>query len=434
MWIVFFLLFKSSLSQATCFSVAQTSGFIPEFASSNVLSSTSFNDSRSFEAYLAGKADTNPEYQADFRQFFNCNNWNGQDQRFHMSYFASFILYSSAVPVGPCPAPPLSTRMTLCRDTCVYARQALESLFNNPNVCAPLPFNATGNRERTLKSYEDYCNALPVSNTNEGRCLPGLNIEMRNCGFYTLENAQQHCNSQTRDREKDTCCNYLGQNNVNWLFDASIRGTATPNSNSNSKWYLYIGIACGAVLVVAALIALGYLVYKRLQQRRKRRKLQELSPFSSASNLSVKSPAKSPFDYSLSYSPSTSPSAYGQFPPQEYHSPLPEKPLTVNTTPLTTPTISTFSQGENKSPKPKKVNQTKKVIHTYAPFLADECPLNVGDIVVIEKLYDDGWGVGRNTTTGASGAFPLACLADLSAPIARESFYEREKRHSSLPR
>ncbi|KAJ3326714.1 hypothetical protein HDU76_012706 [Blyttiomyces sp. JEL0837] len=51
-----------------------------------------------------------------------------------------------------------------------------------------------------------------------------------------------------------------------------------------------------------------------------------------------------------------------------------------------------------------------KVLHPYAPTLADELELQVGQEVVVLRAFDDGWGLGMNPATGAQGAFPLVCV------------------------
>ncbi|KAJ1542158.1 hypothetical protein HK405_010173, partial [Cladochytrium tenue] len=53
-----------------------------------------------------------------------------------------------------------------------------------------------------------------------------------------------------------------------------------------------------------------------------------------------------------------------------------------------------------------------RVVHPYAPTLADELLLEVGREVILLKAFDDGWALGMNPVTGQQGAFPLVCVAD----------------------
>jgi hypothetical protein len=54
-----------------------------------------------------------------------------------------------------------------------------------------------------------------------------------------------------------------------------------------------------------------------------------------------------------------------------------------------------------------------KVIEDYPAQLEDELALRRGDIITVLEMFDDGWSVARNDSTGESGATPLACLAPL---------------------
>jgi hypothetical protein len=51
-----------------------------------------------------------------------------------------------------------------------------------------------------------------------------------------------------------------------------------------------------------------------------------------------------------------------------------------------------------------------KVLHPYAPTLADELELHTGTELLILRAFDDGWGLGMLPSTGKQGAFPLVCV------------------------
>ncbi|KAI9002002.1 hypothetical protein BC832DRAFT_561947 [Gaertneriomyces semiglobifer] len=55
-----------------------------------------------------------------------------------------------------------------------------------------------------------------------------------------------------------------------------------------------------------------------------------------------------------------------------------------------------------------RVNAT--VIEPYEALEIDEIRLNMGDRMHVERVFDDGWGWGRNLETGERGAFPVVCL------------------------
>ncbi|KAJ1547792.1 hypothetical protein HK405_004912, partial [Cladochytrium tenue] len=62
--------------------------------------------------------------------------------------------------------------------------------------------------------------------------------------------------------------------------------------------------------------------------------------------------------------------------------------------------------------------ETYEVVYNYVPQLSDEVYLYVGDPVVLQCQFDDGWGFGLNLTTREEGSFPLACLATFADAAA----------------
>jgi len=85
--------------------------------------------------------------------------------------------------------------------------------------------------------------------------------------------------------------------------------------------------------------------------------------------------------------------------PQQYFSNLPNE--TGSTT------ISEL-QKKRQSHIPALDNTQVIVIAPYAAQLEDELELKVGDIVIVDESFDDGWAVGKNLR-GDEGCFPLAC-------------------------
>ncbi|KAI8904184.1 hypothetical protein DFJ77DRAFT_528408 [Powellomyces hirtus] len=52
------------------------------------------------------------------------------------------------------------------------------------------------------------------------------------------------------------------------------------------------------------------------------------------------------------------------------------------------------------------------VAHPYQPAADDEIQLNVGDVVRLSLLFNDGWAKGYNETLGTQGLLPCACIAE----------------------
>ncbi|KAG4091037.1 hypothetical protein H8356DRAFT_1313498 [Neocallimastix lanati (nom. inval.)] len=58
------------------------------------------------------------------------------------------------------------------------------------------------------------------------------------------------------------------------------------------------------------------------------------------------------------------------------------------------------------------------VFHEYIPKINDEIQLNIGDIVKVKKVFDDGWAYGTNISTDCEGALPLACCTEYKTCIS----------------
>ncbi|RKO84948.1 hypothetical protein BDK51DRAFT_27093 [Blyttiomyces helicus] len=65
------------------------------------------------------------------------------------------------------------------------------------------------------------------------------------------------------------------------------------------------------------------------------------------------------------------------------------------------------------------VLQPLTVLTPYEQTMSDELTLSRGDRVVTQDHYLDGWALGHNLTTGATGVFPLSVTSPLNGPRSR---------------
>ncbi|KAJ1542356.1 hypothetical protein HK405_010033 [Cladochytrium tenue] len=85
----------------------------------------------------------------------------------------------------------------------------------------------------------------------------------------------------------------------------------------------------------------------------------------------------------------------------------------TSTTPATT-TAATFTYTHSAAvstpdaPAPAPAPPPRyRAIAAFAPRLADELALGVGDVVVVSRAFGDGWAAGENLHSAARGVFPL---------------------------
>ncbi|KAJ3117065.1 hypothetical protein HDU96_007983 [Phlyctochytrium bullatum] len=181
---------------ARCFTVTDSQQ-MPDFNGMNLLvSPNTFNDTITLDAYLTTQIDTSTAYLASFREFFDCDDWDGSGQRFHLSYFQGFIAFTSN---ASCPQTRTAVR-TLCRDTCDRAQQALSAIFSNPRFCAVQ--DPSGRRQNTITAYANFCRRLPQSN-----CVSVVSTEAGSCGFPVPQDAAGYCRLGGQGAAiNDQCC------------------------------------------------------------------------------------------------------------------------------------------------------------------------------------------------------------------------------------
>ena len=61
------------------------------------------------------------------------------------------------------------------------------------------------------------------------------------------------------------------------------------------------------------------------------------------------------------------------------------------------------------------------VIRSHYPGLDDEIQLNIGDVVIVQEKFDDGWAFGLNIMTDCEGCFPLSSVSQLDTPDNNET-------------
>ncbi|KAJ3045940.1 hypothetical protein HDV00_006206 [Rhizophlyctis rosea] len=72
--------------------------------------------------------------------------------------------------------------------------------------------------------------------------------------------------------------------------------------------------------------------------------------------------------------------------------------------------------------------------YDYVPLLGDEVSIRVGDRVLVEQVFADGWGYGWNVRSRARGMFPMGCLEELNLNPKYNSSLMNRGQSMSAPR
>ncbi|KAG0013246.1 hypothetical protein BGZ82_002241 [Podila clonocystis] len=73
-----------------------------------------------------------------------------------------------------------------------------------------------------------------------------------------------------------------------------------------------------------------------------------------------------------------------------------------------------------------------QALYPYQASMADELDLSPGDIVNVQKVFDDGWAVGHSLSTGSEGAFPVVCVMFVDESALDDDF-EEANMHGMAP-
>ncbi|KAJ3024464.1 UNVERIFIED_CONTAM: hypothetical protein HDU68_008136 [Siphonaria sp. JEL0065] len=158
------------------------------------------------DAYIFSQMDNSTQYLVNFRAAYDCPNWNGENQRFHMSYYQGLLTFlaQNSKKVTPCKSSSttISTNKFVCQTTCQMARMALNDIFANPQFCNQNSAAAVmAQRQSTLATYDSNCALFPTTN-----CLSVVSIEAEHAGFPRLADAVEYCQKNATD----SLCSFLG--------------------------------------------------------------------------------------------------------------------------------------------------------------------------------------------------------------------------------
>ncbi|KAI9105328.1 hypothetical protein DFS34DRAFT_4460 [Phlyctochytrium arcticum] len=188
----------SSQTTSRCLTLTKTSACPAQEGRPIVISSSFYNDTATFDTFITGNYDTNPSYITSFQTAYGCSRFQGQGQRYHISFYCSYIVEASALWCGTS----AGTAKTICRDTCNKATASLASMFSNSQIC-----DNAGDTERTartdmLTNYNGFCSGLKndPSSCDEGT----LPFEVNTCGFFSKAEAETFCNNSAN--QSDPCC------------------------------------------------------------------------------------------------------------------------------------------------------------------------------------------------------------------------------------
>ncbi|KAI8899579.1 hypothetical protein BC833DRAFT_585116 [Globomyces pollinis-pini] len=356
-----------------------------------IMPSSEFKDLAAFDAFMENTKFDSQSIISSFMTTYQCANFNGRQGRYPLSALCSFMVTTS---FEKCKSQMDANvkPLTLCSSTCTGHNDSIGNILKNTTVCDPNPSPeaAKARQDATAITAEtnlnSYCASLK-SNTvaNDAKqCFAGVKAEFAQCGFAKKEESDEYC----KVSKEDPCCVAAAGPSMALLAPAS------------NTWIIFAIIA-GAL----SLVGIVFLVFQRVSKSRQR-------PTTAYQPNRVTQTKSTMFFNNGSG---------GAAPPV---------PNTFNNKPrsslFTTVRASTIFKGKSDTlPRNDKFQQLEdpkgegngyevQIVEDYDAGMDDEMDCRVGDRVIVYEEYDDGWGSGKNVTTGQDGILPLAICEPVS--------------------
>ncbi|KAJ1547948.1 hypothetical protein HK096_008607 [Nowakowskiella sp. JEL0078] len=434
-----------------------------------------YNNTQDFDTYNRQLMENNTNYLKSWRDLYGCPNWDGTGLRYRFSVLCALSVDQAAFPstwpgsaVYSYPSCKGSTNVitSLCKNTCMTTLNSLMAIFNNQNYCtasASITPEQAKSRNQTVSTYTTLCSHCPIAQSSaDSVCFDGSTtpLEMKTCGFFTAAESKAYC--KTTAGQSDTCCSTASTGpNVGAIVGGVIaalvvvalgvfgyifykRRRAADSNVDNMRYkpdankfniFALFGKKTEDIPMETDRSAKGFTIYGQQKSDplqnydTSNAKVYSYNNFPSQQQPQPSRYVESMYDptndyggrdYAKSYygNSATNPtSANGGFgnpsmtQPGQFDTQAKKGILKQSSTKAPEPTDFEQKKKNRQSAIPELDGQKVRVIAVYIANLEDEMGLNIGDIVVVEESFDDGWAVGFNTMTGKDGCFPMACCA-----------------------
>ncbi|KAJ3326715.1 hypothetical protein HDU76_012707 [Blyttiomyces sp. JEL0837] len=425
-----------------------------------------FVDYAHFVTWITSLTDIN-NFVSNAQQKYQCTAGDAlttaaTDLRYQLSYwcsYASFLGISAGCALPDGVQGLNANGQLLCAAQCKISGDSINAVLGNANLCAA----AAGAGAQRVSTWNAVCAS---ENPQAGTCVAGTGNEAIYCGFRDKATALAVCPTLVNS---DQCCNAFMAAQASQT-QATVSPTTTgPAANaSKSSSPSLVGPIAGAVggIVVVAAAVIGFLYYRRrrgsqnqgqvkpaptspiamedmngnqprgfYQNKPQQPQQQQQQAYGNMNNGASGSSSFGKVQYHGSSgnagmgsgmtSPQTPPASYGQqqqVQQQQQQSQSYQQPSSLSgsiipvgiaaataaatrDSTVTTNTATTSTTNANET--------LMKIIHPYAPSLADELSLELGQEVILLRPFDDGWALGMNPITGQQGAFPLVCVVPI---------------------
>ncbi|CAO3575144.1 unnamed protein product [Mortierella alpina] len=336
-----------------------------------------------------------------------------------------------------CPGAPATAPRHLCASSCSLYLNGYTALMNQ--TCA----NDTNTRTN-MNALTDIClrgkrNAWPgLQDTNNATCVNALQNEAATCGLASVAAKCSYCNTNTTAeccKDAATQCpqsstSVAGTVPTGAQPSTSPTGVTGGGGGSNDSGISstavkgIIGGAVGLVVIAAAL----FIFMRRAKRKAGAHKGSGLSRqiSNSSGRYNISSPKIQEEGFAAA---STAPIPMTTLPSI---TPEPMSFGTLGGAAMGGAAVAAAGAAASEGKEATGKQSYCQALYPYQASMADELDLTPGDIVNVQRVFDDGWAVGVNMNTSNEGAFPVVCVMFVDESALDDDF-EDVNMHSMTP-
>ncbi|KAF9107539.1 hypothetical protein BGX29_006063 [Mortierella sp. GBA35] len=350
--------------------------------------------------------------------------------------YQNTVLCTIAVHDEKASCPKGEGNMDLCIASCKTYEQGFTALA--PQLCPGNAAWATNNiaEIKNICSGSDTTNWLGLQ-SNATDCINAEVNEAALCGLATLADKCAFCNTNTNSeatccKDAATACPKPTPSATNFGFIPPTNqpsNPTTPSSSGLSPAALggIIGGSVSAVMLAAIVIFLCIRRSKRSTGNQKGSNLsRQISNSSARYNISGPKVQESGFAASMASSQPIPMNTISSG--ASDRSSLGAAVAAAGAGAAGAGAMAAAAGGREASGKQSYC----QALYPYQASMADELDLTPGDIVNVQRVFDDGWAVGVNMNTSNEGAFPVVCVMFVDESALEDDF-EDVNMHSMAP-
>ncbi|KAF9403709.1 hypothetical protein BGX21_000041 [Mortierella sp. AD011] len=368
--------------------------------------------------------------------FFTSSECTGYNSSIHIPYQDTVLctIVTQDDASNKCKGQPTNITSNMCDSSCKLYQQGLTSMIST--YCPKVSDALSGLQDLTTICSRKDTNSWAGLQDNTSTCIDALKNEATFCGLGSLADKCTFCKTNSTA----TCCSDAAKNcpTSTTVSSASTTVTSTKASSSASSTAgagntdssdsggipsetksAIIGGTVGGVILLAIFLFLCVGKIRRSNETQKGSNLTH-KPSNASARYNISNPKLQEEGFIAA---AATPIPMTTLPP------IPTEPSSFGLSAVAASAGAAAAAGQA---APAKLSYCQ-ALYPYQASMADELDLTPGDIVNVQRVFDDGWAVGVNMNTSKEGAFPVVCVMFVDESALDDDDFDDVNMHSMPP-